>query len=346
MMSAFIIATAALVLLAILLLVLPIWKAPGPGRSLAVVLGLLVPLLTVALYQQVGTPEGLSPQTEASTSTTADGQHQMASAISELEQKLEQQPDNLEGLLLLGRSYRAMERYADAAKTFRRALTMDTENPAIQVDLAEAMTFAGGQPVFGEEAMELLQRAVATDPQLQKGLWLLGIAHAQRGENQPAIDYWQSLLSQLDPASDIAQTVSAQIQQLQPSSTPAPAPSSPMETVPEGISVQVNLDPGINSQLPGSATLYIFAHPPEGAGMPLAVQRINQPRFPLQSAIADANLLRPGNSLADFEQLKISARLSLSGNASPASGDIETEPVVHQQGDVTVIALLLDSIRP
>ena len=110
--------------------------------------------------------------------------------------------------------------------------------------------------------------------------------------------------------------------------------------------MQVDLDAAINSQLPGSATLYIFAHTPNGVGMPLAVQRVNQPRFPLQAAIADSNLLRPGNSLADFDQLKISARLSMGGNATPASGDIETEPVVHQQGDAGVITLLLDSIRP
>ena len=347
-MSTFILSTTALVLLAVLILFLPVWKPPGPGRYLAIILAVLVPLLTIVLYQEVGTPEGLNPQT--AEPAAADGQHQMASAITALEEKLAQQPDNLEGLLLLGRSYRAMERYADAAKTFRRALAMDTENPAIQADLAEAITFAAGQPVFGEESMELLQRAVATDPQFQKGLWLLGIAHAQRGDNQQAVGYWQTLLSQLDPASEIAQTVSAQIQQLQPASqapAPVPAVSPPIEdAAPQGIPVQVDLDTAFDSQLPGSATLYIFAHTPDGVGMPLAVQRVNQPQFPLQSAIADSNLLRPGNSLADFEQLKISARLSMSGNATPASGDIETQQVVHLQSDAGVIILLLDSIRP
>ena len=60
----------------------------------------------------------------------------------------------------------------------------------------------------------------------------------------------------------------------------------------------------------------------------------------------DADLLRPGQSLQDFDQLDISARISMAGVASGASGDIQADRITVTTNNVSAIALNLDQRVP
>ena len=60
----------------------------------------------------------------------------------------------------------------------------------------------------------MIEAALAIDPHHQKGLWLLGVAAAQNGDNALALATLQKLLDQLDPASGAATSVSQQIETL------------------------------------------------------------------------------------------------------------------------------------
>ena len=88
-------------------------------------------------------------------------------------------------------------------------------------------------PVAGEETSgELLERAVEIQPDAQKGLWLLGMGHAQRGDDAFAISYWQSLMALLQPGSNIAATVQAQIEDAEArlGMSPTPTPVAEADT--------------------------------------------------------------------------------------------------------------------
>ncbi len=80
--------------------------------------------------------------------------------------------------------------------------------------------------------------------------------------------------------------------------------------------------------------------------MPLAVKRMAPRGFPMSLNFSDADLLRPGGSLQDFEQLDISARISMAGIANRASGDIQANLVTVDTNSVTAIALHLDQRVP
>ena len=104
--------------------------------------------------------------------------------------------------------------------------------------------------------------------------------------------------------------------------------------------------PELAHGLPPSAVLFIFIHPSGGAGMPLAVKRIGSPAFPVSLTLSDADMLRPGTSLNDFEQLDISARVSMTGTANAVSGDFQANRVTVDAKAVTEIALNLDQGVP
>jgi cytochrome c-type biogenesis protein CcmH len=202
-----------------------------------------------------------------------------------------------------------------------------------------------------EEISDLLKAALEIDPQQQKGLWLLGMAAAQNGDDEIAVALWQQLQQQFDPASGPGQAIAQQIEMAQkrlgtspaPNSVPNTAPSPPAQSAVAGVQIPVKLelDSGMAQNLPPGAVLFVFVHPSGGAGMPLAVKRISAPAFPLSLTLSDADTLRPDTSLADFEQLDISARVSLTGVANASAGDYQAERITLDTSAVTEIALNL-----
>jgi cytochrome c-type biogenesis protein CcmH len=298
----------------------------------------------------------------------SEQQGQMDELVASLQQRMEENPDDPDGWLILGRSLKTMQRYAEAETALSNANRMVPGNPSIMVELAETMLFTSGEPEVSDEARQLIESALAVDPNQQKGLWIMGMASAQEGNDTQAIAYWQKLQGLLDPASGPYQAVTqqidmAQIRMGQPvaaqttvvepsageSADAAPTIATPVEATPPagfGIPVTVSIGDGMPGSFPSSASLFVFVHPAGAAGMPLAVKRLAPRSFPMSINFTDADLLRPGGSLQAFEKLDISARISMAGIANGASGDIQANRVTVDTNDVSTIALHLDQRVP
>jgi cytochrome c-type biogenesis protein CcmH len=170
-------------------------------RTWGIVLLLLFPLFTFMLYQQVGTLDGINvsgtPDREQhATSNSSD--EQINGLVGQLEQRLMQSPDDFQGWMLLGRTYKTMQQYGSA-----EALAI--------VELAEAMMFTSGSPIISMEVKSLLEKALSLDPDQQKSLWLLGFAASQSGDDARAIQLWERLLGQMDEASGAGEGVREQL---------------------------------------------------------------------------------------------------------------------------------------
>jgi cytochrome c-type biogenesis protein CcmH len=265
--------------------------------------------------------------------------------------------------LILGRSLKSMQRYSEAETALANANRLTPDNPLIMVELAESMLFASGMATVSPAAKNLIEGALEIDPQMQKALWLMGMSYSQDGDQQTAIDYWQKLLAMLDPASGAAAAVSQQIQQAQEklgvavSAPPmaAPAMQAVAETEPAvtpqaggrfSIPVTINIADELAGSIPANAVLFVFVHASGGAGMPLAGKRLPPRGFPLTLQVTDDDLLRPGMSMADFEKLDISARISMSGIANLAPGDYQATRATIDTKAVSAIALNLDQRVP
>jgi cytochrome c-type biogenesis protein CcmH len=354
----------------------PLFTGSAKDRITGLFVLLMIPLFGLVLYQNVGTPEAISlpvaspQQAVQQQAHSSGGQDQMDELIASLQQRMAENPDDPEGWLILGRSLKSMERYQEALSALSNAYRLLPDNPLVMTELAEAHLFASGQAEIGPEARQLIDSALAIDPQLQKALWLRGMVAAQDGDEAQAIEIWQRLLGQLDPTSGGAQSVKQQIEMAQarlgevaeepvaaesiaaepaetkPAVVETAAAATPATVADGGIPVTVTIADDLQATMPGNAILFVFIHPAGTRGMPLAVKRLAAGGFPLPLNFTDADLLRPEMSLMDFEQLDISARVSMAGNVVTTTGDYQANTVTLDTKAVTEIALHLDQRVP
>jgi cytochrome c-type biogenesis protein CcmH len=192
--------------------------AAPASRKFAYGVGLLIPAGVIAFYLVVGNPQGLSPALATAgppvgPATQPDGSmsdQQIAANVDKLAKKLEQNPNDAQGWLMLARSYVSMERFPDAAKAFERATALNDKDASIWADYAEALALSNGQRLSGKPT-EALNRALQLEPKNQKALALAGSAAFEAHEYQKAVDYWQQLLAVLPVDSEIIPTVKDEI---------------------------------------------------------------------------------------------------------------------------------------
>lgn len=317
----------------------PLLRSGGLTRSAGLSLVALGVVLSLLLYREVGTPAAIDvdgrPAARSEVARHAPDQAQMGQLLEQLEQRLQENPDDLEGWLILGRSYKTMQRYHDALAALENAYDLAPRNPVVMVELAEASMFASGNPSIGAQQRGLLEQAVAADPQNQKGLWLLGIAAAQAGETNSAADYWQRLLAQMEPGSSAAVAIQGQIDSL----SGVTATEAPPESWP-GFDITVSA-PGLDFQATPGSALFVIARRPGAAGPPLGVRRIENPAFPVKLVLTDADSMLPQLPVSSSDSLELLARLSPTGQAVPSEGDIESVVVQTSPADSAPITLEL-----
>ena len=314
----------------------PLLTRGSSWRATGLALVLLLPLGGALLYRDVGTPGAMN--LEPSHEQAAD----FDTMVDDLRARLTERPEDLDGWLLLGRSLKSLQRFREAEEAFSIAARIAPEEPMVMVELAEAQLFASGNPRIGEEVRGMLETAVGQDPTLQKGLWLLGMEAAQRGDDEQAIEYWQRLKAQLEPGNPVAGSVQEQIDAARARMGLEPAASGPEPEGWAGIDVTVGLAAQAPEELPESAVLFVIVRGPgESAGPPLGVARIDQPRFPVSLKLDDGNAMIAQRKLSDQSELNLVARLSMNGQPGANSGDWESEPLhVHTDSSDTAILML------
>src|SRR5258706_7948270 len=190
--------------------------SPRGMRKFAYGVGMAIPIGVIALYFVIGNPQGLSaslPREMAAPATQQGGpmsNQQIAANVEKLARKLEQNPNDAQGWLMLARSYTLMERFSDAASAYEHASALNGTDASIWADYAEASAMANGQRLTGKPT-EAINRALQIDPKNQKALDLAGSAAYQSGDYKKAIDYWQKLLAQLPAGSEELKAITDQI---------------------------------------------------------------------------------------------------------------------------------------
>ena len=301
----------------------PLLRQDGKLSLYGIALTIFLPLATLFLYQQIGAPEGISidgrPQAVEQSGQVASANDQIETLIGQLEQRLEQAPDDLQGWILLGRTYKTIQQYQPAGIAFSRAIEIAPDNPLVIVELAEARMFNSGDQIIAPEITDMLEKALEIDPHQQKALWLLGFASTQKGDDARAIELWETLLAQMDPSIEASGAVQSQIDLAKTRLGIEPAANW------QGLDIQVVLeDP--QYQVPQGAVLFIIARNPLAPGPPLGVRRIQNPEFPVTIRMTDSDSMIPASPVSAVDSIQLLARLSLSG--SPTAGENDPESAV------------------
>ena len=181
------------------------------SRKTAIALLLLLPLMAIVGYGLLGNPKALDPsQTSAPPKMT---QEQINGMVAKLAERLAANPDDLKGWLMLARSYKTMGRFDEAAEAYGKAEKLVNEDPDLLANYAETLAMANGKGLKGKP-VQLIERALKLDPKHPHSLFLAGAAAMEAGDNKKGIAYWESLLPQVEPGSEIDQMLRSGIDKM------------------------------------------------------------------------------------------------------------------------------------
>ena len=183
----------------------------GPSRKTAIALLLLLPTLALLAYGILGNPKALDPaQTAAQPKMTPE---QINAMVARLAERMQANPDDIPGWLMLARSYKAMGRYEEAAAAYAKAEKVIDDDPELLASYAETLAMASGNGLKGKPG-QLIARALKIDPQHPHSLFLAGAAAMEAGDNKQGIAYWEALLPQVEPGSEIDQMLRSGIEKM------------------------------------------------------------------------------------------------------------------------------------
>jgi cytochrome c-type biogenesis protein CcmH len=321
------------------------------GRWMATVLVLAIPMAAGSLYWTLGNYQSLNQTAtpmEGGNAAISEEQaqqlEQMKQMVQGLADRLQKQPDDALGWTMLGRSYKYLQQNDKAVLAFEHAYKLIGDQPEIMLLYADTLAFVNDQQLAGKPA-ELVFKALAMEPDNVTGLWLGGMAKAQAGDFSAAMDLWKKLEGLLPPGSEAQQEIQGLMAKLaaqmpeataQVESTQTPPPPSPVSA---SIDIQVSLAPELQKSASPDDTVFIYAKALSGPQMPLAIVRKQVSELPLTVSLTDAMAMTPttardGGSVAigrepmrpmklsNFEQVKLLARVSKSGDAMQQPGDL------------------------
>lgn len=330
-MTGFVLASLAIVALLLAFALRPLWT--GARRS-ALALALAIGVGTAGLYVLLGTPDALDTAQTKPPETLEE-------AIAQLEHRLADEPGSVEGWVLLGRSRAAQGNWPAAAEAFGKAQALLPEEPDLMVELADARMRAAPDGRFPADAVALLQRAVQLRPDHQRALFYLGAQQMQSGRAAEAADTWGRLLPLVDES-----TANALRPQLAMAREQAGLPPLAVEPVAAGgptLTITIELAPELAGQVDAGDTLYVFARTLEG-GLPVAVKRLPAGDFPLTVTLSDADGLMPAQKLSAQSRVRLMARISRSGDAGAAPGDLEAEAAELDVGEDARATLVIAKV--
>jgi cytochrome c-type biogenesis protein CcmH len=183
----------------------------GPSRKTAIAILLLLPIVALLGYGMLGNPKALDPtQTVAPPQMTPEKINEMVASLAE---KMKANPDDMQGWLMLARSYKSLGRFEEAVAAYAKAEKVINDNPDLLASYAEAVAMANGKGLKGKPA-ELVERALKLDPKHGHSLFLAGAAAMEAGDTKKGIAYWEALLPQVEPGSEIDQMLRQGIEKM------------------------------------------------------------------------------------------------------------------------------------
>ncbi len=290
------------------------------GRAVPIALGVSIPVAAVLLYLQFGSLESLDVTQHTArdaSSVTAEHFHEMTEKLAA---RMRENPQDAEGWMMLGRAYRTLERFQEAADALRKAVALNPGNAELLADLAEALALRNGRTLAGEPT-KLLERAFKLDPDSDKVLALSGSAAFERQDYKAAIRHWEALLKRPGVSGEFAQALGAGIAEARAlstgSKTVAAKPASGR------VSGTVTLDSALGARAAPEDTVFVYARAAQGPRMPLAIVKVQVKDLPYNFLLDDSMAMMPEMKLSAFDEVIVGARVSKSGSAKPTAGDLE-----------------------
>jgi len=297
---------------AVLFVALPLYRAEKKLSPTSMISIVTVAAIAGFMYSQIGTP---NPDLQTQDTASVDDM------ITSLAARLQENPNDLDGWKMLGRSYFQMQNYPGAIAAFEKAVQIESsENGTTLADLGEAVLMSDPQTILGR-AGQLFENALALEPSNPKALFYSGMAAVQRGNNALAADRWEALLA-TSPPPNVQEILRQRIAELRGENLQPQAPvETPVAPSTGGLVINVSLGSTAGAAGLPDATVFIIARDPNQPAPPIAAVRRRVSELPAAVSISDSDAMIQGRVPSGFARLEIIARVSLSGQPVAQSGD-------------------------
>jgi cytochrome c-type biogenesis protein CcmH len=243
--------------------------------------------------------------------------------VNRLARRLEREPNDVQGWLMLGRSHAELGQLPLAVRAYQRADRLEGgRNVEALLGMAEAMVLQADGAI-DSRASRLFEQALAVEPGSEKALFFTAVAAQRRGDSALAIERFERLLA-LGPPDNIRVVLQQQVEKLRAgegTAAPQPVPSSAAASGDKPrVIVAVSIKPSLAKQITPGSTLFVFVRAPGRPGPPLAVKRLPA-AFPVSVELTAADSMVPGLSFAPNDTVEVSAKVSADSSATPKSGE-------------------------
>ena len=342
----------------------PTARSGGSWALLAA--AVLIPAITLPVYLEIGSPGLIERSPQQARTAAGHGEAELppiGELAQQLRERMEANPENAEGWFLLGRTYMRLQDYPGAVYAFEKVVTLLPDEAAGLLSLADALAMQNGR-VVPDRGVEMLKKALSLDPDSVTAMWLLGNAAADRGQTTTALEYWNKAYPLLDGDPAMQAELGQMIRTAGGTPPPSRAQLPPIAAMADraagtakdgdgptasgdgaAITVEVALAPHLMEQAAPTDTLFVLARAESGPPMPLAVSRHQVSDLPLQVTLTDQMAMMPAMRLSAFPRVKVSAKISKSGQAGTQSGDLLASDVVVESANApNSVQLLIDQV--
>jgi cytochrome c-type biogenesis protein CcmH len=319
----------------------PAAKQEKPALWTAVIVAVALPIAAMGIYLWVGEPEALNPL--AVKSPEKADQVELAKMAENLAAKLNEKPDNLQGWVMLGRTYRTLENFDAAVSAYDRALKLSADDD-LKLERVEVLAMKS-RGNFEGEPWNVIREILQRDPQNYGALLMAGSASYSHEKYADALKYWQQARQPLAADNPDVPSLDEAIESVQkklglpasPKVATAPAQSTTQATTQaskpgadkgtsanSGLTVtgQVSMAQALQGKAKPSDVVFIYATPANGERMPLAIFKTTVSQLPLAFTLDDTTAMTPERKLSSAGEVLVKVRVSKSGNAMPQSGDL------------------------
>ncbi len=328
-----------------------VWRKPWLSIALLV---LVVPVASLLMYSVWGEPAALDPLalqqgTNASTEITPEKMTEMATALI---RRLQDEPNSMEGWVMLGRVQRARGHFDESAEAYAKALALSRDDNLL-IERAEVLAQKNGGSFAGEPWI-IIQRVLAADPHHLNALFLAGSASYAEMNFTTALRYWERAREVVPADSPDAPELDRAIAEARhklnlPAIPPRAASSTPSTATAalaaSSISGRVSLVKELQGLVSATDTVFVYATAVTGSRMPVAIVRTTANQLPFDFVLDDSTAMNPSVKLSQMDEVTVRVRISKSGQATAQPGDYGVSLTPVKPGSKGLNLMVRDTLQ-
>lgn len=192
-----------------------------------IILGLLVASSASGIYIYVDRKIGLEAQrgareAQAQSAPGGQGMPNPLEMVARLEARLRENPDDLQGQIMAGRSYMTLQRFDDAKKAWSKVIELNQRDHEAHFNLGLILVQSRetADPGIFEEALAHFDTALINIPREPVVLWYRGVVLVHLKRYREADESWTTAYQNFAPGSEDAEFVRQALQKLRAGNSP------------------------------------------------------------------------------------------------------------------------------